>query len=85
MCGMGTPVLHIVCRLSWLERCVVQLRVLRLRAGVDWGGEREGCAFGGTLLLFGPCWEFIFGVCYGVAVDPCAVVVCYDVRKQFPL
>ena len=32
-------------------------------------------------LLLGPCWEFIFGVCYGVAVDPCAVVVCYDVHE----
>ena len=45
------------------------------------------CAWGvfsGALLL-GPCWEFIFGVCYGVAVDPCAVVVCYDVQEQFPV
>ena len=46
-----------------------------------------GCAWGvfsGTLLL-GPCREFIFGVYYGVAVEPCAVVVCYDVHKQFPV
>ena len=40
---MGTPVLHIVFRLSWLERCVVQLRVLRLRADVYWGGARGVC------------------------------------------
>ena len=46
-----------------------------------------GCAWGvlsGTL-LFGPCGEFIFGVYYSVAVEPCAVVVCYDIHEQFPV
>jgi len=36
-------------------------------------------------LILGPCWEFIFRVCYGVAIDPCAVVMCYDVHEQFPV
>ena len=40
--------------------------------------------FSGTLLL-GPCWEFIFGVYYGVAIKPCAVLVCYDINEQFPV
>ena len=45
------------------------------------------CAWGvfsGALLL-GPCWEFIFGVYYGVAIEPCAVVVCYGVQEHFPV
>ena len=45
------------------------------------------CAWGvfsGALLL-GPCWGFIFGVYYGVAIEPCAVVVCYEVHEQFPV
>jgi hypothetical protein len=47
VCGMGTPVLHIVFRLlSCSERCVFQLRALLLRADVDWGGIR-GVRFGG--------------------------------------
>ena len=43
---MGTPVLHIVFRLSCSERCVFQLRALRLRAGVDWGGALGVCLRG---------------------------------------
>ena len=43
VCGVGTPVLHIVFRLSCSERCVFQLRALRLRADVDWGGALEVC------------------------------------------
>ena len=43
VCGMGSPVRHIVFRLIWLERCVAQLRALRLRAGVDCGGARGVC------------------------------------------
>ena len=82
VCGMGTTVRHIVFRLSWLERCVVQLRVLCLRAGVDWGGARG--VLSGTL-LFGPCGKLIFGVYYSVAVEPCAVVVSNDIHEQFPV
>ena len=45
------------------------------------------CAWGvfSGAVLFGPCWKFIFGVCYGVAIESCAVVVCYDVQEQFPV
>jgi hypothetical protein len=43
VCGMGTPVLHIVFRLSCSELCVFQLRALRLRADVDWGGAFGLC------------------------------------------
>ena len=43
VCGMGTPVRHVVFRLSWLERRAVQLRALRLRAGEDCGGARGVC------------------------------------------
>ena len=81
--GMGTPVRHIVCRLSWLERCVVQLRVVAFEGGC----ELWGCAWGvlsGTL-LFGPCGKLIFGVYYSVAVEPCAVVVSNDIHEQFPV
>jgi hypothetical protein len=46
VCGMGTPVLHIVFRLICSERCVFQLRVLCLRADVDWGGARGVCSRG---------------------------------------
>ena len=46
VCGMGTPVLHIVFRLSCSERCVFQLRALRLRADEDWGGALVVCLRG---------------------------------------
>jgi hypothetical protein len=36
-------------------------------------------------MLFDPCGKFIFGVYYGVAVEPCAVVVRYDIHEQFPV
>ena len=46
VCGMGTPVRHIVFRLIWLVRCLFQLRALRLRAGEDWGGALGVCLRG---------------------------------------
>ena len=45
-CGVGTPVLHIVFRLSCSERCVFQLRALRLTADEDWGGALGVCLRG---------------------------------------
>ena len=51
VCGMGSPVRHIVFRLSWFERCVAQLRALRLRAGVDCGGARGVCFRGRCCLV----------------------------------
>ena len=46
-------------------------------------GVRVGCAFGDVVVW--PVWGVYLWVYYGVAVEPCAVVVCYDVHKQFPV
>jgi hypothetical protein len=48
------------------------------------GGVRVGCASG--VVVVWPVWEiYLCGVYYSIAVEPCAVVVCYDIHEQFPV
>ena len=81
-CVMGTPVRHrFPFELVGASRGPAACFAFEGGCGLwrcTWG------MFSGTLLL-DPCWEFIFGVYYGIAAEPCAVVVCYDVHEQFPV
>jgi hypothetical protein len=57
-----------------------QLRALRFRADVDWGHARGVC-FRGCDCGLGR-GMFVFGVYYCVAVEPCSILVCYEIQKQ---